>query len=546
MKRGLRIVFCLSLVLILSLSLVSAGWFDWVGKITGHAIPIELSDDFCDDAHLCLEGFKCDKEIQKCVKQVQSSGGCLGISIPCFKLKDITSCKNQQGCSWGTITANAIAIENPLPSSCSGTPKLCGDLNEKTFCENQKGCSWKENCFPDCVDKECGEDGCGESCGECEEGKICFSGACKLDKCLLLGDLDKNGKVDCNDFSFLKNLILQNEYNLCGDLNEDNELNVLDIVALGNQLRNEEIFCSEKNIKDTSKYFDAQVFLISDKNWRDVLPLVSLITWTQQQGDDSECQRGYGTAEGVCVYPTLIYKEQEELNSFNEEELRELFSTFRASFMYRKDAFHYLGMGVSTEEKCNIYGGLHILEIELTEGSSLNVGREIQGYIKVKNCFENGEAILEELYFNTEPEVGSFFEIDFLDNIKNVNLGPGQEIDFKFNIGFIKPLPESFDIDSSIYFMQQFNTEKVTIIGETPQELDNLLIAEPELGAGINQNQIKRIKTEDYLSYWESYKDVVHVEDNYELGLMASTYASLLNAPLIIQGTNLDKEVNFE
>ncbi len=105
---------------------------------------------------------------------------------------------------------------------------------------------------------------------------------------------------------------------------------------------------------------------------------------------------------------------------------------------------------------------------------------------------------------------------------------------------------ESFDIDSSIYFMQQFNTEKVKVVGQTPQELDNLLVAEPELGAGVSEENIQRISTSDYLNYWESYKDVVYVEDNYELGLMASTYASLLNAPLIIEGTNLDKEINFQ
>ncbi|MBU4308681.1 MAG: hypothetical protein KJ566_02715 [Nanoarchaeota archaeon] len=536
MKRGLRIVFCLSLVLILSLSLVSAGWFDWVGKITGHAIPIELSDDFCDDAHLCLEGFKCDKEIQKCVKQVQSSVGCLGISIPCFKLKDITSCKNQQGCSWGTITANAIAIENPLPSSCSGTPKLCGDLNEKTFCENQKGCSWKENCFPDCVDKECGEDGCGESCGECEEGKICFSGACKLDKCLLLGDLDKNGKVDCNDFSFLKNLILQGEYGLCGDLNEDNKLNVLDIVLLGNQLNSEGIFCSEKNIKDSSKYFNDQVFLISDKNWKDVLPLVPLTTWTQQQGDDSECQRGYGTAEGVCVYPTLIY---------HEEDLKSKISLEDAELSVGIISEDSSAVGIFNKDICSEYWmpkDLYIIQADILE-SSVKVGDKIHINITVKNCNELNSLNIIDLEINLGKGLQEYFSFYKGGNLGGVVAGGKKSIIVELE--FLKPILNAFDIDSSIYFMQQYNAKKVTIVSETPQELDNLLIAEPELGAGINQNQIQRIKPEDYLNYWESYKDVVYVEDNYELGLMASTYVSLLNAPLIIQGTSLDKDINF-
>ncbi len=91
-----------------------------------------------------------------------------------------------------------------------------------------------------------------------------------------------------------------------------------------------------------------------------------------------------------------------------------------------------------------------------------------------------------------------------------------------------------FDADSIIYFMQQYSPDKVTIIGETPQELDNLLIAEPELGAGLRQGQIERIFVDDYLSYWDKFNDIVYVEAKYELGLMAATYASLINAPLVV------------
>jgi hypothetical protein len=61
----------------------------------------------------------------------------------------------------------------------------------------------------------------------------------------------------------------------------------------------------------------------------------------------------------------------------------------------------------------------------------------------------------------------------------------------------------------------------------------------------LNNNQIHRIIINDYLSYWKSFDDVVYVENNYELALLASTYASLINAPLIIQGTNLDSQNPF-
>jgi len=173
------------------------------------------------------------------------------------------------------------------------------------------------------------------------------------------------------------------------------------------------------NKKNINKYSEKEVFLVSDKNWKEVLQLIPVTTFTQQDGDDSICQRGYGTPENVCVYPTLIYHDE----------------------------------------------------------------------IEEKNAF---------------------------------------------------------DIDSSIYFMQQFNTEKVKVIGEIPEELNNLLIAEKEFGAGISQENIKRIDVENYLSYWESYEDIVYVQEDYELSLLASTYASLLNAPLIIAGTELDRDENFE
>ncbi len=67
-------------------------------------------------------------------------------------------------------------------------------------------------------------------------------------------------------------------------------------------------------------------------------------------------------------------------------------------------------------------------------------------------------------------------------------------------------------------------------------ELVGLLIVEPELGAGLDSSQIQRITPDNYLDYWESYGEVVCVEDDYELVLLGSTYASLINAPLVIEG----------
>jgi len=99
---------------------------------------------------------------------------------------------------------------------------------------------------------------------------------------------------------------------------------------------------------------------------------------------------------------------------------------------------------------------------------------------------------------------------------------------------------EAFDADSIIYFMQQYNTKKVTIVGSTPLEFDNLLVASPAMGAGISRDNIKRISVSDFLSYWDKFDTVVYVQNDYELAMLASTYASLIDAPLVIQGGALD------
>ena len=35
-----------------------------------------------------------------------------------------------------------------------------------------------EECFADCVDVTCGNDGCGGSCGACSDGESCLDGSC--------------------------------------------------------------------------------------------------------------------------------------------------------------------------------------------------------------------------------------------------------------------------------------------------------------------------------------------------------------------------------
>jgi hypothetical protein len=58
------------------------------------------------------------------------------------------------------------------------------------------------------------------------------------------------------------------------------------------------------------------------------------------------------------------------------------------------------------------------------------------------------------------------------------------------------------------------------------------------LGAGLNEGQLQRIGTDNYFNYWSEFRDVVVVEDDYAHASIASTYASLINAPILIKGFN--------
>ncbi|MFH0956406.1 MAG: discoidin domain-containing protein [Candidatus Aenigmatarchaeota archaeon] len=320
------------------------------------------------------------------------------------------------------------------------------------------------------------------------------------------------------------------------------------------------IILISSNEKDASKYAGKEAFLVSDSDWKDVLQFVPLTTWTQQEGDDSNCQRGHGTADGVCVYPTLIFHEE------------------------AGQRFVDLAAGAVVTASSNVSYGPASYALDNNILTEWNSGSNAQGYLKL-DFGEVKQFNRADIFESTEPY---FLSIEVSEDdavyqqiVVNRTLVPGENyavvrnpIEFspvsaryvKFvlsdnpaqrtypnwkTISEIKIYGEekvdytSFDADSIIHFLQQYDAGRLTISGNIPQELDNLLIAAPELGAGLDQGQIQRISVNDYLSHWESYKDVVYVEDDYELALMASTYASLLNAPLVIEGSSLDADPVF-
>ena len=127
------------------------------------------TDEFCD-ANMCVAG-----------------------EDPCIETCGDKVCGTFDGCECGTAcgeneecNADGTECVAGCTSVCAadGTPYECGDDGCGDSCgECQAGDQWscEEHmcvCTPDCGDAVCGPDGCGGSCGDCDEGFNCSNGAC--------------------------------------------------------------------------------------------------------------------------------------------------------------------------------------------------------------------------------------------------------------------------------------------------------------------------------------------------------------------------------
>ncbi|MBE9573447.1 MAG: hypothetical protein IMF11_22685 [Proteobacteria bacterium] len=107
---------------------------------------------------------------------------------------------------------------------------------------------------------------------------------------------------------------------------------------------------------------------------------------------------------------------------------------------------------------------------------------------------------------------------------------------------------DKIDADSIIHFLQQYRPQRVTVVGKLPKKIALLVASHPSIrfGAGLRFTQLKFITPDDYLSYWKKFDSVVYVSDDYDTALMAATYASLINVPLIIKNSELDTSANLK
>lgn len=306
-----------------------------------------------------------------------------------------------------------------------------------------------------------------------------------------------------------------------------------------------------RNIKNMSKYVDYEVFLISNRDWHDVLSLVPLTTWTEGTNlDQPEPQQNLV----VKKYPALIYHEDKEpayenlaLNKPARASHNELgWDPYKAN-----DNAVLTGW---TSSKDNAWWEVDILNIQQVDRIEIQTDHDYN-YIYILGSLDG-----QNYFFITQSKINpGFNRIDFERlNIRYLKVDFGVATGFKTIMEFRLFSTNStsnwaFDADSSIHFMQMYwksdavpAPKKLTIVGSTLQELDDLLITAEPLGADIPENQIQRISPRQYFSYWSLVNHVVAVDYNdYKAGLIASEYASLINAPLIFIHQNNIHELDF-
>jgi len=170
--------------------------------------------DTCNNGQCTHEGSCCDAnsdcgDSDPCTVDACANGICYHSTLESC-CTSATDCIDATPCTTDACIGNAcqhfqkagccIADEDcsPLPAACVVaicTAGQCGDESIENCCENDLDCddnnpcttevcytsqclyqNVNDCCEPDCASKQCGDDGCGGSCGSCEDDQICSTG----------------------------------------------------------------------------------------------------------------------------------------------------------------------------------------------------------------------------------------------------------------------------------------------------------------------------------------------------------------------------------
>lgn len=151
-----------------------------------------------------------------------------------------------------------------------------------------------------------------------------------------------------------------------------------------------------------------------------------------------------------------------------------------------------------------------------------------------KDGLVDSDCLIVESKYISDKEVYLVSDENWQNVLKLVPMSIWQEegILYKYPVLIYHKEGDAFDIDSSLHFLKQYGAEKITFIGNNhPDDLINL----------FENYELQYIDMTDYLNVWgTNIQTVVLSENNYDVGLMASVYASYINAPLVFEGENVD------
>ena len=126
----------------------------------------------CPDQHIC------DPDTGTCIYSKDCGNG------SCDGGEDCLSCPLDCKCGGGQECDEGQCIE--CPEYCGKYGKQCGEFQGCGCgtCGQQTTCiDGQCVCEPDCEGKECGQDGCGGSCGSCPPGQTCSGSECVEGPC---------------------------------------------------------------------------------------------------------------------------------------------------------------------------------------------------------------------------------------------------------------------------------------------------------------------------------------------------------------------------
>ena len=146
---------------------------------------------FCID-HLCAEQDGCAEvdepgcgecACEACVCDIDPY--CCGVA---WDAKCVAQCQGEcGGCGQVEDCGNGVCNDQGLEN--------CGNCPADCTCPEGEGCFAGKCCASACDGVECGNDGCGRSCGDCPDGSYCGDGECIAEKC----EPDCESKVCGND-----------------------------------------------------------------------------------------------------------------------------------------------------------------------------------------------------------------------------------------------------------------------------------------------------------------------------------------------------------